>query len=168
MIKEIWKTAIYDGETYESFEVSNLGRVKSLNYKRTGKAELMNPSEDKGGYLVVHLRKNGEDKTCKVHRLIAETFLPNPENKPTVDHIDRNKLNNFVGNLRWADIELQNNNRDLSTISKPVLQYTLDGEFIREWESTRECGRNGFCQSAVSECCNGKRKTHKGFRWEYE
>ena len=157
MIKEIWKTAIYDGETYESFEVSNLGRVKSLNYKRTGKAELMNPSEDKGGYLVVHLRKNGEDKTCKVHRLIAETFLPNPENKPTVDHIDRNKLNNFVGNLRWADIELQNNNRDLSTISKPVLQYTLDGEFIREWESTRECGRNGFCQSAVSECCNGMR-----------
>ena len=168
MIKEIWKTAIYDGETYESFEVSNLGRVKSLNYKRTGKAELMNPSEDKGGYLVVHLRKNGEDKTCKVHRLIAETFLPNPENKPTVDHIDRNKLNNFVGNLRWADIELQNNNRDLSTISKPVLQYTLDGEFIREWESTRECGRNGFCQSAVSECCNGKRKTHKGFRFMYK
>ena len=168
MIKEIWKTAIYDGETYESFEVSNLGRVKSLNYKRTGKAELMNPSEDKGGYLVVHLRKNGEDKTSKVHRLIAETFLPNPENKPTVDHIDRNKLNNFVGNLRWADIELQNNNRDLSTISKPVLQYTLDGEFIREWESTRECGRNGFCQSAVSECCNGKRKTHKGFRFMYK
>ena len=166
---EIWKTAVYDGEVYEElYKVSNFGRILSLNYRNTGKAELMNPGETPKGYLRVCLSKNGKSKMCRVHRLIAETFIPNPENKPTVDHIDRNKLNNFVGNLRWADIELQNNNRDLSTISKPVLQYTLDGEFIREWESTRECGRNGFCQSAVSECCNGKRKTHKGFRFMYK
>ncbi len=168
MIKEIWKTAVYDGEPYEGFEVSNLGRIKSLNYRRTGKAELMNPSDDGCGYLVVHLRKNGESKMCKVHRLVAEAFIPNPENKPTVDHIDRNKLNNFVGNLRWADIELQENNRDLSNMKKRVLQYTLDGEFVREWESTRECGRNGFNQGAVADCCNGKRKSHKGFRFMYK
>ena len=168
MIGEIWRTVISDGEPYEGFEVSNLGRIKSLNYRRTGKPKLMTPSDDGCGYLVVHLRKNGESKMCKVHRLVAEAFIPNPENKPTVDHIDRNKLNNFVGNLRWADIELQNNNRDLSTISKPVLQYTLDGEFIREWESTQECGRNGFNQGAVVDCCNGKRKSHKGFRFMYK
>ena len=168
MTEEIWKTAIVDGEPYEGFEVSNLGRIKSLNYRRTGKAELMTPSDDGCGYLVVHLRKNGESKMCKVHRLVAEAFIPNPENKPTVDHIDRNKLNNFVGNLRWADIELQNNNRDLSTISKTVLQYTLDGELIREWPSTQECGRNGFNQSAVAKCCRGERKTHKGFRFMYK
>ena len=169
MIKEIWKTVVYDGEVYEGFyQVSNLGKILSLNYKNTGKAELMNPSKDKDGYFQVHLRKNGESKMCKVHRLVAEAFIPNPENKPTVDHIDRNKLNNFVGNLRWADIELQNNNRDLSTISKPVLQYTLDGEFIREWESTQECGRNGFNQSLVAACCRGERKSHKGFRFMYK
>lgn len=168
MIKEIWKTAVYDGEIYEElYKVSNLGRILSLNYNRTGKAELLKPDTDKDGYLQVYLRKDRKGKWCKVHRLVAQTFLPNPENKPTVDHIDRNKLNNFVGNLRWADIELQNNNRDLSTISKTVLQYTLDGEFIREWPSTQECGRNGFSQQSVSACCRGKQKSHKGFIWKY-
>lgn len=168
MAEEIWRTAVYDGEIYEGlYKISNLGRILSLNYNHTGKAELLKPDTDKDGYLQVNLSKNGKQKWCKVHRLVAQTFIPNSENKPTVDHIDRNKLNNFVGNLRWADIELQNNNRDLSNMKKRVLQYTLDGEFIREWESTQECGRNGFTQQSVSACCRGERKTYKGFIWKY-
>ena len=84
---EIWKTAVYDGEIYEGlYKVSNWGKILSLNYNGTGKSDLLNPGTDKDGYLKVNLWKNGERKTCYVHRLIAETFLANPENKPCVNH----------------------------------------------------------------------------------
>ena len=85
-MEEQWKTAIYDGIVYEElYKVSNLGRILSLDYNHTGKPGLMNPTNVKG-YLKVKLWKNGEKKYCLVHRLIAETFLPNPENKPEVNH----------------------------------------------------------------------------------
>ena len=94
---EQWRTAVYDGIVYEElYKVSNLGRILSLNYKNTGKSELMTPVEMPNGYLKVSLRKNGEKKTCLVHRLVAQTFIPNPENLPEVNHIDEDKTNNFV------------------------------------------------------------------------
>ena len=84
---EIWKTAIVDGETYEGlYKVSNLGKILSLNYRNTGKAELRTPVERKDGSLSVGLSKNKKKKWFLVHRLIAETFLPNPEGKPCVNH----------------------------------------------------------------------------------
>ena len=170
---EIWKTAVYDGEPYEGFEVSNWGRIKSLNYHHTGRAKLMKPFEVSGGYLQVCLWKNRKRKWCLVHRLIAETFLPNPENLPQVNHIDEDKTNNRVENLEWKCPKENSNHgtrneRIAKALSKRVLQFTLDGEFVREWESTMECGRNGFIQQNVVKCCNGERKTHKGFRWEYK
>ena len=184
-MNEIWKTAVYEGEIYEGlYKVSNLGRILSLNYKRTGKAKLRNPVEIPNGYLQVGLSKNKKTKTCYVHRLIAETFLPNPENLPEVNHKDEDKTNNFVflnedgtvnkekSNLEWCDRKYNNNygtrtERFIKTMSKKVLQFSKTGEFIREWESTRECGRNGFDQGAVWRCCLGKQKTHKGFRFMY-
>ena len=191
---EIWRTAIYKGVIYEGlYKVSNLGRILSLNYKNTGKAELMNPSDDGGGYLHVVLSKNGETKTCKVHRLIAETLLPNPENLPEVNHKDEDKTNNFVflnedgtvdkekSNLEWKNHRDNCNhgtrneriakaNKIAHTngkLSKKVLQLSLNGELIKEWPSTSECGRNGFNQGHVAACCRGEEKTYKGFRWEY-
>lgn len=197
MIGEIWKTAISDGEPYEGYKVSNLGKILSLNYNNTGKPDLMNPYEDTGGYLKVNLSKNGEYKTCYVHRLIAETFLPNTEGKPCINHkLEGNegkKINMVFFNkdgtidkekttIEWVTYEENNNyatrneragkaiSKALTNgkLSKPVLQFTLDGEFIREWPSASECGRNGFSLSAVCACCNGKRKTHKGFRFMYK
>ena len=182
---EIWRTAIYDGETYEDFEVSNLGRILSLNYKNTGKSELLEPSETTCGYLVVNLCKNEKRKTCLVHRVIAETFLENPENLPEINHKDEDKTNNFVflnedgsvdkekSNLEWKNHRDNcnhgtRNERVAKAQSKPVLQFTLDGEFVREWPSTMECERNGFSSGNVSACCRGERKTAYGFIWMYK
>ena len=188
---EIWRTAIYDGEIYEGlYKVSNLGRILSLNYNNTGKPGLMNPAEDTSGYLQVGLRKNGETNLCLVHRLVAQTFIPNPENLPEVNHKDEDKTNNFVflnedgsvdkekSNLEWKNHRDNCNhgtrNERIGKTStngkqsKKVLQLSLSGELIREWPSIHECGRNGYDFRNVSACCLGKRKTAYGFRWEYE
>ena len=194
---EIWKTAVYDGEPYEGFEVSNLGKIMSLNYRNTGRAELLKPFDDGRGYLKVKLSKNGEYKTCSAHRLIAFTFLPNPENKPCINHKiegEKGKKINMVffnedgtidkerTTIEWVTYEENNNYATRNEraakaiskamtngkLSKKVLQLSLGGELICEWESTAECGRNGFNQSLVAACCRGERKTHKGFRFMYK
>ena len=183
---EIWRTAVYDGEIYEGlYKVSNLGKILSLNYKNTGKAKLMNPSKTTDGYLQVCLSKNKEYKKCYVHRLVAETFLENPENLPEVNHKDENKKNNFVflnedgtvnkekSNLEWKNHRDNlnhgtRNERIAKAKSKKVLQFSLSGDLIREWHSVGECGRNGFNKGAVAACCRGEKPQYKGFRWEYK
>ena len=194
MISEIWKTAVYDGIVYEGlYKVSNLGRILSLNYKRTGKSKLRKPGDNGRGYLQVCLSKNGETKTCLVHRLVAEAFLENPENKPCINHKiegdEGKKINMVIFNkdgtidkerttIEWATYE-ENINYETRTeraakantngkLSKKVLQLSLTGELICEYPSIRECGRNGFDHGAVCDCCNGKQKTHKGFRFMYK
>ena len=176
---EIWKTAVYDGEIYEGlYRVSNLGRILSLNYNNTGKPGLMNPFDNGDGYLRVVLCKNGEHKKCLVHRLVAFTFLENPENKPEINHIDEDKTNNRVDNIEWKwhkdNINHGTRNERAGKAntngkcSKKVLQLSLSGELIREWPSVSECGRNGFDKGNVCKCCNGKKSQYKGFRFEYE
>ena len=121
---EQWRTAIVNGEPWENYQVSNLGRIMSLNYRNTGKAELMTPVERKDGYFHVYLSKNRKEKKCLVHRLVAETFLPNPEGKPCVNHKiegDEGKKINIVyinedgtvdeekSNIEWCTYEENNN-----------------------------------------------------------
>ena len=183
MSTEIWRTPIVNGETYEDYQVSNLGRLMSLNYNRTGRAKLMNPFENTYGYLQVNLSKNKKQDTYTMHRIVAETFLPNPLNKPCINHKiegDEGKKMNMVifnedgtidekrSTIEWATYE-ENNKYGTRTekTSKKGLQFTLDGEFVREWTSTAECGRNGFNQGNIVSCCLGKRKSHKGFKWCY-
>ena len=192
---EVWRTAVYDGEPYEGlYKVSNLGRILSLNYRNTGKPDLMTPGEHTDGYLKIVLSKNRKRKTCLVHRLIAETFLPNPENKPQVNHKDEDKTNNFVflnedgsvdkekSNLEWVTAKENNNygtrneraGKAISKAntngkkSKPVLQLSLSGELIKEWPSVGECERNGFNRGYVAACCRGVYESAYGFRWEYK
>ena len=186
-MKEEWK----DIKDYEGlYQVSNWGKILSLNYSNTGKPGLMTPVEDTDGYFTVQLWKNEKPKTCKVHRLVAQTFIPNPDNLPQVNHKDEDKTNNFVflnkdgsvdkekSNLEWKSPK-ENSNHGTRTEriakantngirSKPVLQLSLSGELIREWPSIGECSRNGFSKGNVLACCNGKIPHYKGFRFMYK
>lgn len=96
---EIWKNIIgYEGH----YQVSNMGQVKSLNYNRTLKERILKGGKGGGGYYQVNLFKNGKIKRYYVHRLVGIAFIPNPENKPEINHIDGNKANNIVNNLEWV------------------------------------------------------------------
>lgn len=165
-MKEIWI------EHHSGVKVSNLGQVwipKSGKYPE----HLTFGSDDKDGYKRVQYK----GKVYKVHRLVAECFLPNTENLPQVNHKDENKSNNNVENLEWCSAKYNNIfgtrlKRMTEKCSKKVIQLTLDDEIVKEWESIAECGRNGYSGGAVSNCCNNKYKregnnVYKGYIWKY-
>lgn len=170
MVDEIWK----DIEGYEGlYQVSNLGRVKSSgnfkskNARKTQK--ILKNILQNNGYYGVTLRKGGKSTRKNIHRLVAEAFIPNPYNKPCIDHINTIRTDNSIENLRWCT-EKENNQNPISTKkqSKPVYQYTLSGEFVREWVSVASVNRfYGVKNTKVCDCCNGKRKTYKGYSWSY-
>lgn len=170
-MEEIWKTAIYDGEVFEGYEVSNYGRVRSLNYRGHGKIQVLKPRVDRGGYLQIDLRKGGKRKTCRVHRLAAYAFIPNdnPTEKIEVNHVDENKANNHVSNLEWCTREQNCNHgtrteRSVKARSKKVKCVETGEVFESAYEVER---KTGLTQSGVWACCKGKYKTCGGYHWEY-
>ena len=171
---EIWK----DIEEYEGlYQISDKGRVKSLKF---GKEKIMKLQKDTNGYLYVGLCKNGEkQKMFLIHRLVALAFISNPQNLPQVNHKSEDKTDNRVENLEWCSVKYNcnygtRNQRQAEKmtngkLSKPVLQYTKDGIFIKEWRSTHDVERNlGFDQGYISSCCNGKFKWAYSFVWKYK
>ena len=170
---EIWRDVIgYEG----TLQVSTLTRVRILDrivYKVDGrvthyKGRILKQCKDKAGYYVVNTSINGIKKQLKVHRLVAEAFIPNPYNLPTVDHINRIRDDNRIENLRWADMKLQTENSDRELLFKPVLQYTLDGQLVAEYTGINEASRQtGICSSHITECCQGKLKSTGGYIWCY-
>jgi hypothetical protein len=161
---EEWK----DIEGYEGlYQISNEGKIKN------SKGKILKCGKDKDDYLQVGLYKDGKRVWKKLHRLVAEAFIPNPNNYEQVNHKDEDKANNCLDNLEWCDSKYNNNygtrnQRSAEKRSKRVDQIDkATGEVIRKWESTMECDRNGFNQGAVAACCNGLRKTHKGYIWKY-
>jgi hypothetical protein len=103
-----WKTI----ENYPKYQISDCGLLMN------SRGNILKPGKNCDGYLHVDLYKNGKRKTCKIHRLVAQAFIPNPENKPQVDHIDRDPSNNHVDNLRWATSSENNQNKGVRCTNK--------------------------------------------------
>ena len=177
-MEELWRP-IPNYEGY--YEASNLGRIRSVyRYKRVLKPMISNT-----GYERVDLFKNRHRKQYSVHRLVAITFVDNPDNKPFVNHRDENKINNCADNLEWVThvencrygtaIERRtkhfdyskrkiNNAGQIEACSKPIAQYTKDGRFVRNWKSASECARkNGWQISNIRRCCKKEYATAYGF-----
>lgn len=175
--QEEWRPVI----GYETkYEVSSLGRVRSLTvrgFKRCS-PRVLKPIRFKSGYYFVNLEGV---HSKKVSRIVAEAFIPNPDNLPCVNHKDEDKTNNRVENLEWCTVKYNSNygtrNARLSVImtnradmSKPVVQYTIDGSCIKTWESISEASRQlGINRKSIMRCCtfHKKNKTAGGYVWRY-
>lgn len=173
-MEEIWKPVRgYEGR----YEVSNFGRVMSLNYRMTKQSKLMSPSINSDGYACTTLTKDGKGYSKRVHRLVAEAFIPNPLEYPEVNHIDEDKLNNHVDNLEWCTREHNvnhgsgNERRSSSQVngskSVGVKALSKSGSIAHIFVSLQEAQRKGFSAGNICECCKGKRNYHKGFMWRY-
>ena len=191
---EQWK----DIEGYDGFyQISNFGRVKSVErtiiYKNTNQTgiefesfkycpERILKTAKNRGYQIISLEKNSKKKTYQVHRLVAEYFLPNPNNYPQVNHKDENKENNRVDNLEWCTVEYNSNYgtrneriaeklKDNENYYIPVLCYDLNNNFIKRYDSAAQAGRElGICESGITACCKlyYGRTSAGGFKWKYE
>jgi hypothetical protein len=170
---ELWR----DIKGFEGkYQVSDLGNVRSLNYRQTGEVSEIKQTLDSGGYKSVHLSIGGNDKRFKVHRLVADAFIENPfpEKWDQVNHIDEDKFNNRVENLEWCD---QKYNLNYGTRNERISSTKRNGNTSKRvicvetgeiFPSVREVERSkGYSQGHVSECCRGEIKSSYGYHWKY-
>lgn len=160
----IWKPV--DG--FEKlYMVSSDGEVRSI---RDGKPYTLTPRKARG-YSRVILRNKGNDREAFVHRLVAEAFIANPFNKPQVNHINCIKADNRVSNLEWATgreniIHAMQNN--LLKFNQKAIVQVLNGEIVKEYNSTVETELDGYVSASVRSCLIGRRKQYRGFQWKYK
>lgn len=154
-----------DIKGYEGlYAITEDGRVWS--YRRNKYLSIKTRAD---GYQEVLLSVGGIHNTCKIHRLVAEAYIPNPDNKPQVNHKDENRTNNNVNNLEWATNEENQNhgNHNMNmgkSKSKPVLCVETGIIYYGAREAGRQTGIERVC---ISNCCRGTQKTAGGFHWRY-
>lgn len=170
-MKEIWK----DIKNYENYyQVSNLGRVRSLDRiikdiksERFYKGKILKLTLCNWGYLTISLKRNSKSKKFLVHRLVAEAFIPNPNNLEVINHKDENKLNNTVDNLEWCSLK-DNMLYSKKNNKKSILQYDKNGNFIKIWNSIAEASEHiKISESALSQCLSGKVSSSANYIWRY-
>ena len=164
---EIRFERLRDVDVFSDYQISDNGIVISRKF---GKMRILKPFKN-NGYLRVILCTNGETQHFLVHRLVADAFIPNPENKPCIDHIDGNPLNNFYLNLRWCTHKENNNNlitrkRNSEANGKTVICYK-NNIIVKIYLSTHDAEKDGFKSSTVAAVCRGKQKQHHGFQFRY-
>ena len=178
-MQEIWK----DIHNYEGlYQISNYGSVKSLERKvkntkssyRIVKEKILSCGKSSNGYYYIILYKNQNKKIYRIHRLVAEAFIPNPNNYSEVNHKDENKENNNVNNLEWCN-HIYNINygtsikRKAEKHQRQVIQYTKNNEIIKEYNSLKEASdKIGIDSSSIIRCCKRKQKTCGGYIWKYK
>jgi hypothetical protein len=184
---EIWK----DIKGFEGrYQVSNLGRVRSLDmvlegknwkssypfeYQRSGK--VLKPLKKRNGYYHICLRNNGKPKFFVIHRLVALAFIPNPNKLPCVNHKDEDKANNVVSNLEWCTQKYNSNygtrnerlrEYSINNVMRPVVQYDMEGKVIDTFESLSDAAnKTGIPSVDISGVCNGRRKTTHGYVFKF-
>lgn len=173
----IWKKVV----GYEGFyEINNIGEIRSIaiNNAKSGytlrkEPRYLKKNFDKDGYNIVVLCLNGKMRTCKVHRLVAQAFIPNPLNLPQVNHKDENKANNLVSNLEWCNcrynanygtkrIRLSNSLRNNIKKSRAVVCLSSDNKYIMRFPSAKEAQRKTGIRN-ISSVCNKKVQIQNGW-----
>lgn len=175
---EIWA----DVKGYEGlYLISTYGNCKTTNY-RPGYGripedindimKIENPDNHQG-YCTIKLSKNGKKRTARIHRLVAEVFIPNPNNYPCVNHIDGNKLNNHIENLEWCTHQQNMQHASLNNLvnrgkTTRIKQLTLNNEVVKVYKSIREAAREtGICRDSITKCLKGKQQQCNNFKWKY-
>jgi hypothetical protein len=184
-LNEIWKD-IPEFESY--YQVSNLGNLKS--YKGNKNGRILKNNNKYGSYLSVFLCINGKKRSTRMHRIVAETFIPNPDNLPEVNHIDGNRQNNEISNLEWCSHDYNVHHsmsihpnqikpmNDYNRFVRPnrIWQCTLSGEKLNLFVNSIEASKiTGVCHRNILQVCNKTefkpghcRKQAGGYRWEFE
>lgn len=176
-MKEEWK----DIKGYEGiYQISNTGKIKSLNYRGNGIERMLQPTKNKDGYLQIKLYKNKKYILKTIHKLVAENFIDIP--KLEVNHLNGIRDDNNVNNLEWCT-HAENERYSWKTLGKkreskhknkikrnlkPIIQYDEKHNYIKMWESASQAGKElKIRQNKISECCTGKRNTAGGFIWRF-
>jgi hypothetical protein len=185
-IKEAWRDVI-GWEGY--YQVSDIGRVKGLERMvfsiKTGKLAYIQKEkiivQHGKKYKQVNLYRDSKLHHYYVHILMAQAWIPNPHNKPEVNHKDGDCRNNVIDNLEWATrSENIQHSYDIgirvkksvygkdNPLSRPILQLTINGEFLKKWDCISDASKSFLPKTgAISNCCRGKLKTSFGYKWKY-